>query len=287
MKSINFIAIVIIALSITISHAQDNNQATATVKIYGNCGMCKSKIESAGSVDNEAMVLWDHDSKMATLTFDSLKTSKEDILKRIALAGYDNESFLAPEDTYLNLPSCCQYERENRILAKMEEPNMDMPFMDHSGHSNNKIEVQEENPLSKVYEGYFSLKDALVKSDGTIASANAKTLLEAVNEVNMDKLPMEVHMVWMKILKNLKDDTSNIAETKVINQQRDYFISLSKNLYDLMKVSKEESPTYYQYCPMANNGKGANWLSKEEVIKNPYYGSQMLSCGKIVETIEE
>lgn len=37
---------------------------------------------------------------------------------------------------------------------------------------------------------------------------------------------------------------------------------------------------------MANDGKGANWLSKENVIKNPYYGSEMLHCGKTVEIIK-
>ena len=63
------------------------------------------------------------------------------------------------------------------------------------------------------------------------------------------------------------------------------FDTLSKNIYELIKVSKQETPTYYQFCPMANNGKGANWLSKENVVKNPYYGSMMLSCGKVTETI--
>jgi hypothetical protein len=38
---------------------------------------------------------------------------------------------------------------------------------------------------------------------------------------------------------------------------------------------------------MANSGKGANWLSKENAIKNPYYGSSMLTCGKTVEIIEK
>lgn len=57
-------------------------------------------------------------------------------------------------------------------------------------------------------------------------------------------------------------------------------------LNDLIKVSKQETPIYYQFCPMANNGKGANWLSKENVVKNPYYGSMMLSCGKVTETIK-
>lgn len=37
---------------------------------------------------------------------------------------------------------------------------------------------------------------------------------------------------------------------------------------------------YYQYCPM----KKAYWLSMEKEIKNPYYGSSMLTCGKVIET---
>lgn len=57
-------------------------------------------------------------------------------------------------------------------------------------------------------------------------------------------------------------------------------------MFDLLKVSKQETTIYYQFCPMANDGKGANWLSKENVIKNPYYGSEMLHCGKTVEIIK-
>lgn len=287
MKSIKIISIVLMALTINSTYAQSKNQKSENVKILGNCNMCKGTIEKAGTLDNEANVSWDKDTKIAMLTYDSLKTSKEDILKRIALVGYDNESFLAPDDTYLNLPSCCQYERAEQIAANMDEPKSDMVVMDHSEHSNIMIEVQETNPLSGVYDSYFMVKDALVKTDGVLASTNAKTLLNVINEVNMDQLSMDVHMVWMKALKNLKEDAAKIADTKVIGQQRSHFDSLSKNIYEVMKVSKQESPTYYQFCPMANNGKGANWLSKEETIKNPYYGSQMMSCGKTVETIEE
>ena len=58
-------------------------------------------------------------------------------------------------------------------------------------------------------------------------------------------------------------------------------------MYELIKVSRPAETVYYQHCPMADDGKGANWLSKESAIKNPYYGSQMLSCGKTVETIKQ
>ena len=63
-------------------------------------------------------------------------------------------------------------------------------------------------------------------------------------------------------------------------------MTLSKNMYALIKISKTEKPIYYQFCPMSNNGRGANWLSKENDVKNPYYGSKMLSCGKTVEIIK-
>ena len=57
-------------------------------------------------------------------------------------------------------------------------------------------------------------------------------------------------------------------------------------MYALIKVSKISEPVYYNNCPMFNDGKGANWLSKESAVKNPYYGSQMMTCGKTVETIK-
>ena len=80
--------------------------------------------------------------------------------------------------------------------------------------------------------------------------------------------------------------SGKIVDTKDISQQREHFTTLSKNIYLLIKVSKQETPTFYQHCPMYNKGKGADWLSKENEIKNPYYGVQMLSCGKTVETIK-
>lgn len=283
MKSISKILVaIIVLLSYTSCNAQTKNQKTETAKIYGNCGMCKSTIEKAGNMKNQANVDWDKETKMATISYDSLKTSKEEILKRIALAGYDSDTFLAPDDTYSNLAGCCQYERAEKTIAKMDEIKMETK--DHTMDSN--IEMQESNPLSAVFNNYFTLKDALVKTDGNTASAKATELLSAINEVKMETLKMDAHMVWMKTLENLKEDAEHISDTKDASHQRDHFKTLSESMYKLIKISKQETPTYYQHCPMANDGKGANWLSKEKEVKNPYYGSMMLSCGKVVETID-
>jgi hypothetical protein len=283
MKSFKNKVMVLIVLTATAINAQTKNQKTETVKIYGNCGMCESTIEKAGTMKNQSNVDWDKETKMATISYDSLKTSKQEILKRIALVGFDNDAFLAPDDTYANLPGCCQYERAKKMTAKMDESNMDMATKDHSMDSKKMTEMQESNPLSTVYDSYFAVKDALVKTDGATASANAKNLLTVINDVKMNELPMEVHMVWMKVLESVKKETQAILDTNDVEKQRGHLNTLSKDIYTLLKVSKYEEPVYYQYCPM----KDSNWLSKEETIKNPYYGSQMLSCGKTLEIIEK
>ena len=97
---------------------------------------------------------------------------------------------------------------------------------------------------------------------------------------------MDVHMVWMKVFIPMIEDANVINSTNKLENQRAAFVSLSENMYQLAKSIEVENPIYYQHCPMANDGKGANWLSKEKEVKNPYYGAKMLNCGKVVETIE-
>ena len=74
MKSLKYLMIVLLLLSITLCNAQSKNQKTDTVKIYGNCGMCESTIEKAGNMKNQSNVDWNKETKMATISYDSLKT---------------------------------------------------------------------------------------------------------------------------------------------------------------------------------------------------------------------
>ena len=297
MKSINLIFAFLVLIT-TSSSAQLSNSKTENVKIYGNCGMCEKTIESAGTKKKVAQVDWNKDSKMAIMTYDSLKTTKKEILKRIALAGYDSDYFLAPEDTYKALAECCKYDRAQPMSQQTAALDKDMKHMNHIDAKDSmiSINVQSEakpsevitvtNPLQSVFNDYFILKDALISSDRTIASKTASLLLTSINNLKMDELEMDVHMVWMSMLKDLKANVHSISESSNIDEQRKLFITLSDNMYNLMKITTPETPIYYQHCPMANDGKGANWLSKEDVIKNPYYGAAMLSCGKTMEIIK-
>ena len=258
--------------------AQIKNPKTETVKINGNCGMCKSTIEKVGNKKKQSKVDWNQDSKIATLTFDSKTTNQDVILKRIALAGYDNEIFLAPDDAYAKLPECCKYERKKTSTASVK-PKNETAMQD-------TISKETLNPLAEVYIAYFGLKDALIMNDGNTASGKAKELFKAIDKVPMDKMTSEKHVVWMKYMTKLSYDAEHIKGVTETEHQREHFSSLSKNMFEVMKVIKPAYLVYYDHCPMYNDGKGGDWISKESSIKNPFYGSQMLTCGKIVETLK-
>ncbi len=287
-----FLFITVALLSASVTQAQIKNAKTETLKVYGNCGMCKTTIENAGSKKRLYKTDWNEETKMASITYDSKKSSADEVLKSIALSGYDNVSYLAPDDAYNKLHGCCKYDREKKAVVKTNAKLMADeagPMPDHGNHTqvNKVVDMQETSQLKAVYDNYFALKDALVKTDAVTASAKASAMLTALDGVQMVKLNNEEHTVWMKVENNLKTDAKRIKENKDIDNQREYFMSLSKTMYELVKACKSAETVYYQYCPMANDGKGANWLSKESAIKNPYYGSQMLSCGKVVETIKQ
>lgn len=140
--------------------------------------------------------------------------------------------------------------------------------------------------LQPVYQSYFALKDALVANDGKAAQSAAEALYKNIAGVPMDKFGSS-HTVWMNLQSKLSVDAEHMKGTNDIDHHREHFISLSKNMYELMKVAKYGKTVYYQHCPMYNKKKGgANWLSLDKAIKNPYFGSKMLTCGSTTEILE-
>lgn len=257
------------------------NAKTETFKVAGNCEMCKKTIETAANKKGVSSAEWDTDKKVMSLTYDSNQTKASDVLKRVAYAGYDNEQFLAPDDAYEKLPGCCQYDRMKK------DASVTTNAVSEPSKGDTIVKEQEKiNTLTKVYDQYFALKDALVKDDGTTASSKATALVKAIKDVDMKAMSSEEHSAWMKVEGDLLMHAEHISETKDLEHQREHFSILSNGMYSLVKVFKLDETVYLQHCPMYNDGKGADWLSKENAVKNPYYGSSMLTCGKTTETIK-
>ena len=283
--------VIIAILSSYNGFSQIKNLADTSLKIMGNCAMCKKTIENAGNFKNEAQISWDKDTKVASITYDKNKTSPDEILKRVALAGYDSEEFLAPDDTYAKLPACCQYERElkphtNQANSAMQEHHQSAQKHKQAPMNTADTTIAATHPLKMIYQAYFTLKDALVNSDQVLVSASAEQMLSNTASLDMNKLNEVTQTLWMQGQQKLSLNLKQIAKSNDLAKQRQSFLQVSEIIHELLQVSKHETTVYYQHCPMYEQGKGGHWLSLESTIKNPYYGASMLSCGNNLETIE-
>jgi hypothetical protein len=135
----------------------------------------------------------------------------------------------------------------------------------------------QQYQLSQLLSQYYDIKDALVADNSNVASQTANEFIKTANTIDY-KLISEGN------INALLKDASPISETKDIKKQRQHFANLSNNIATLAKAIKlTNQPIYQAYCPMQK----ANWLSDSREIKNPYFGSAMLTCGKVVETINQ
>ena len=130
--------------------------------------------------------------------------------------------------------------------------------------------------ITTLFQNYLTIKNALVADNSDNASKASNEFIKSAS------------MIDFKVLSEgninlLKKDASVIAESRSIDTQRESFGQLSKNMLALTEQFKLADKTVYvMYCPMAD----ANWLSSEKEIKNPFYGSSMLSCGSVKSEIK-
>lgn len=286
LKMKTLLTTIILASALT-TQAQINNAKSQLIKVDGNCEMCKATIEKSATHKKISKVNWNPVTKQATITYDSTKTSLDGVLKNIALSGYDNQMYLAPDDIYSKLPDCCKYKRLMKPIIPAGQLSKSTEYNSQNHQANSTKDKPAANQFQLIYDNYFMIKDALVQSNSSNASTKATALLFSLKNVKMAALKSTEHTIWMNIVKELKEDATTISSAKDIAVQRNAFTRLSGNMYTLLKTSKYPDKIYYQHCPMFNDGKGANWLSKENAVKNPYYGAAMLSCGKTTETIPE
>ena len=111
MKTLKYIVSIIILFAGIQAFGQTTTK-TETFKVYGNCGMCKARIEKAAKVDGVTKAEWDKTTKMMVVNFDPSKITSDKIQKKIAGIGHDTEKYKADDKAYAKLPGCCQYERK-------------------------------------------------------------------------------------------------------------------------------------------------------------------------------
>jgi hypothetical protein len=133
--------------------------------------------------------------------------------------------------------------------------------------------VLKDTKVQAIYNGYITLKNALVSTKFEDAQQAAALL--------------RTELANYKGCENTSLIADKIATAKDIVAQRKDFTAISADVIALFKHADIVKGTIFvQHCPMANNGDGGDWLAAEQKIQNPYYGDEMMECGRVVETIK-
>ncbi len=143
------------------------------------------------------------------------------------------------------------------------------------------VSQQPNSQVASLLPDYYRIKDALVKNHAGGAAAAAADFSRSAEALALSKSAPK-QKKSSNIHSRMIDDAINIAATQNLAEQRASFQSLSQKLISLSKGAKLPQPAYIAYCPM----KKAYWLTMEKEIENPYYGSEMLTCGNITGTIK-
>jgi len=139
--------------------------------------------------------------------------------------------------------------------------------------------------LQPLYTEYLNFKDALAADDLAAAQNAAGKMQAALAKINMSVFTGESHNAWMKYSGALTNALQHVPHYKTMEEVRKAFQETSGAMIGLTRAFNPYGKTLYrQYCPMADGNKGADWLSLDKEIKNPYFGAAMPSCGETKET---
>jgi hypothetical protein len=165
-----------------------------------------------------------------------------------------------------------------------------------------KEEPQPQGPLTKsansaafnqsfgqLLTDYYSLKDNFIEEKADAIAESAKKLMVSADSLKLDELKADSNIVNTATIYSLgiSAEIKGLLGEKELEAKRKSFQMVSDQLYDLIRtVRYDQAIVYHDYCPMAFNDQGANWLSSTAGIRNPYIPKKMITCGEVKDSID-
>ncbi len=149
----------------------------------------------------------------------------------------------------------------------------------HNQSSDSQADYTNTGQLELIQD-YLALKTALTKDNEDKAGEIAEKMTKTIKGFNSDAYTESQESLITDILETSLEHAEHIAKSPIAHQ-REHFKELSAGMIDLIAITGTSTKLYQQYCPMYDDNKGGSWLSNEKNIVNPYYGSKMLTCGKV------
>ncbi len=144
--------------------------------------------------------------------------------------------------------------------------------------------------FGKLLDNYYTLKDNFVaEKDSANLNKSARVLMVSVDSLQLKELKADSNLVStaQTYTLGISSELKGLVGETTIENKRKSFQMVGDELYDLIRtVQYDQAVIYHDFCPMAFNDQGANWLSNSPEIRNPYIPKKMISCGEIKDSID-
>lgn len=153
--------------------------------------------------------------------------------------------------------------------------------------------------IDRAMEAYAAVKNAFVEADSNLAKQNTRLFIRLLDSIPLQELKKDTAMIFetaSSTVSDIKANAESLLQQTDISEMRKDFSMVTEMLYPaFFKTINYEGPKLYlQHCPMAfGDDKGANWISSNVEILNPYLGKNhptykgtMLHCGEVLDTIK-
>lgn len=148
------------------------------------------------------------------------------------------------------------------------------------------VSPEFKSKFQKVVNAYLSMKQGMVNDNWKEVDQQATQMRTLLNDIPDNTLSGEAQLFWKEKKAFLQEHLALYREAENEAAKRKNFVFLSSALIKSVKAfGAGNQKLYVSYCPMANDNRGAYWLSQTKQIQNPYMGQKMPNCGEVKEEL--
>ncbi len=149
-------------------------------------------------------------------------------------------------------------------------------------HASGPFEVTDafRAQLDEPFAAYLRIQSHLSHDRSTEARQAAGQLSQAVKRVDTNLLDEDARRAWEKEADDISKTAAAIQSSSAIDAARSHFALLSESMTVVARRFGTGTKTTHRFhCPMAFDGRGADWIQTAERAENPYFGAAMFRCG--------
>jgi len=140
--------------------------------------------------------------------------------------------------------------------------------------------------LRPIMEAYLEVQQSLAADDLDVTRQSLGRLAERTNEASPEGSRRALE-AWQPVASQLVGHSRHGASSKDAGDLRSAFEHVSMQVMEMLRLfgNPLESAVRIAFCPMAFDDKGAEWVQRDELLANPYYGQAMLRHGDFRATL--